>query len=247
MAERFEPIDVGMILDGNRRFARKQGLASITEGHRAGGDNFKRIMERARDEQRVRVLAAWCLSCKNLDSRSSLEIEGIFGIGQQFLTDLRDTWMDREENLGVRLLHMGRQDRMEQSPGGRRMLATLNDIAAHTRDRAGMVVALCFDYSGEDEQRRAIEAWKERGTPGASFEEHLDLPRQGVAYRPLDLMIRTGKEDGESDRSGAFLHPYMIAGETRLRSSAALFPEFTPDDFSAVLDAYFAEAKRQGK
>lgn len=246
MAER-QSIDVGMILDGNRRFARKSGLNSVTEGHRAGGENFKNIIERARDEQRVRVLAAWCLSCKNLDNRSTLEIEGIFGISNEFLEDLRDSWVDRPENADVRLLHMGRQDRMLQSHRGRRMLTLLSDIAAHTRERTGMVVALCFDYAGADEQQRAIAAWREDGMPTASFEPYLDLPRQGVPFRPLDLILRTGKEAGESDRSGAFLHPYMIAGETRLRSSTLLFPEFTPDHFSAELDAYMAEAKREGK
>lgn len=247
MLEKPQQIDVGMILDGNRRLARKRGLSSVTEGHRLGGDNFKKIIECARDDLRIRVLAAWCMSCKNLENRSSLEIEGIFTIGQEFLRDLRDNWMDRPENQSVRLLHMGRQDRMVESPAGNGMLGLLNDIAQHTRERTGMVVALCFDYSGEDEQRRAIEAWKADGLRTPSFEPYLDLPRQDVAYRPLDLLIRTGKEDGESDRSGAFLHPYQVAGETRLRSSTLLFPEFVPEEFAAVLNAYFAETKREGK
>lgn len=246
-----EQHDIGIILDGNRRYAKRRGLVSVVEGHRAGGENFKRIIERTRDMQAdIRVLAAWCMSCKNLDGRSAFEINGIFGIGEEFLTDLRDNWMHRPENSSIRLFHMGRRGRMEAYPSGRAMLRVLDQVSEETNDRTGMAVGLCFDYSGDDEQQRALEAWVAAGmpgSPGTGYRQFLDIPRQGIPYRPLSLIIRTGKEDGESDRDGAFLAPYTITGETRLRSSELLFPEFTPDAYEAVVRAYLTEQKREGK
>lgn len=244
-----ETIDVAQILDGNRRFAKREGL-SVLEGHRAGGDNFKRLIECARDMQKIRVLAGWCLSRKNLDNRGEAEVNGIFGIGCEFLADLRDNWMDRAENKEVRLLHMGQRERMQERPMGREMLKLLDGIATHTRDRVGMIVALCFDYSGEDELGRALRAWHAdgaQGDPATAYRDYLDLPRQGVPFRGLDLILRTGKEQGESHRDGAFMHPYVAPGETRVRDSELLFPEFKPQHFTLEVHAYLAEQKREGK
>lgn len=238
-----------MVLDGNRRKARRN-QQPVVEGHRSGGNTFKATIERSRAMQNIRVLAAWCMSRKNFESRSPEEIDGIFSIGTEFLTDLRDNWMDLPENQQVRLLHMGERGRMEQRESGDRMMKIFDEIMHHTRERTGMIVALCFDYSGEDELQRALRLWQANGAQGdigVGYRDYLDLPRQGVPYRPTNLIIRTGKEEGESDRDGAFLSPYTIQGETRLRSSELLFPDFSPDTFEATVSAYLSEKKREGK
>src|SRR3989338_1381206 len=97
---------VGLIPDGNRRWAKAKGLSAI-KGHEAGTESVKKIFECARDMQIIRILAAWGLSRKNIEKRPTLQITGLYGLLESTLKDLRDNWMDKTENRDVRLVHLG--------------------------------------------------------------------------------------------------------------------------------------------
>jgi undecaprenyl diphosphate synthase len=240
---------IGLISDGNRReVMHRDGVATVKEltreqllmAYRLGAESVKRVIERAR-QLSVGIIAPWGMSDKNMESRSELERGVLYEVFREFLLDLRDNWVDLRENERVRLLHLGREDRLlREAPG---VVALLREIAAHTRERAGMVVAVCLDYGGIDEARRAEAAWLAAGCAG-SARDHLDLPRQGVPFKPLDLRIRTG-ETTRMKHLNAFLHPY-VDDETREVFHEELLPCYTADQFEADVRDYRRTERRKG-
>ena len=241
---------VGLIPDGNRRWAGKQGV-SVIEGHEAGAERVKKIFERARDETIIRIIAAWGLSCKNLEKRPPDQLEGLYALIESTLVDLRDHWMDRPENKNVRMVHMGRRDRLKENVGGREVLSRLDEIAMHTRDRTGMIIALCLDYDGNNERKRAIEMWRACGAlgDGDDFLQYLDLPRQRIPFQRVDLVIRTGEDGMDENGDGhhhnnEFLHEYR--DDTEDAPHKILLPDYTPDHFSADLRNFLRTKRRKG-
>ena len=238
---------VGLIPDGNRRWAENKRIPSA-EGHREGAENIKRLFERARDEGDVSIMSAWALSCANLENRDPEEVNYIFLLVEEFLSDLERNWMDLPENKDIRLVGMGRTDRMENHLYGKNTLDKLNDIATHTRDRTGMVIALCIDYSGRDENYRAIRDWaslRDNHDAPENYVNHLDLPSQGVPYQSVDFIIRTGMKEGDADYFNEQHLAYQ--DETRFETHTTLLPDYTPDQFSADLEKNRRSIKRRGK
>ena len=238
---------VGLIPDGNRRWAEERRLPSA-DGHRKGAENIKRLFECARDEGDIGIMSAWALSCANLEKRDPEEVNYIFLLVEEFLSDLERNWMDLPENKNIRLVGMGRTDRMADHDYGKGTLAKLNDIATHTRDRTGMVIALCIDYSGKDENLRAVRKWASLRDDHSSPEgyiQYLDLPSQGVPYQDTDLIIRTGMKEGDSDYYNEQHVGYQ--NETRFEAHSILLPDYTPHQFQMDLAKYRKSIKKRGK
>lgn len=241
---------IGLIPDGNRREVQaREGAPSVRHlsqeqllhGYRMGARAVRGVIERAR-ELAVAVIATWGMSEKNMENRTPMERGVLFTVFDEFLADLRDNWVDRPENAAVRFAHMGRRDRLQaEAPA---VLGLLDEIAAHTRGRTGMTVAVCLDYGGPEEMERAVSAWKDSGCTGR-WQDHLDLPRQGVPYRPLDLRIRTGEDGGNVKHANAYLKAYEADGTAEIYHHT-LLPLYTPDMFQADVEAYRNTQRRKG-
>jgi len=233
---------VGLIPDGNRRWEREHKKIPGT-GHREGAQRVKEVITAFRDNAYTHILAVWGLSCKNLEQREPAEQELLYVLMEEFLTDLKDNWMDEEENLDVRLLHMGQTDRMLAHAYGKKVVEVLNTVTEHTRDRTGKVVALCLDYDNKSEDARARGMWWVTESKGP-IQQHLDLPRQGVPYQPVNLIIRTGS-DPVVQHDNEFLLGYR--DETRQIHHPYYMPDFYGDSFNADVDEYLNAPKRLGK
>ena len=239
--------------DGNRRFEAdvlvQAGIAVAPADldeeqayccYKLGGDASKKIVEVSRDAM-VGIIALWAFSTKNWE-RPAAQTNAIFRVMQEFLDDLEKNWIDRPENSDVRLVHMGRTEELERKQS--EVMKTMKRIMNHTRDRTGMVVALLLDYSGPDEDERARQLWKESGCIGP-FTDYLDLPRQGVPYRELDLCIRTG-ETSDVKHTNAVMRPYD-GMETRHIFRTELLPEYTEALYKADLELLKKTPQRKGK
>jgi undecaprenyl pyrophosphate synthase len=156
---------IGLIPDGDRRWARLHHR-SKAQAYERGAERFVQILDANCDEGNTDILAAWAISQKNI-ARSSGELRAVLDAVQKMLVGLRDHWLDQEGHQDVRLVHMGRADGMCAYPHGRKILRTLGEIREHTRNRAGLAVALCLDYDGVEEQGRAIGLWKAMNSPDA--------------------------------------------------------------------------------
>lgn len=249
-----EGLWIELTCDGNRRAIisdmASQGVTGLLpeslsdhllyKGYKAGGDATKKIIEAARDNA-VGLIAPWTWSTKNWE-RPEAHADAVFKVTTEFLQDLKTNWIDLPDNRDVRMVHMGRVERLENAAP--EMMELMGEICDYTRNRTGMVVAMLMDYSGPDEEVRARELWKQSGCAG-SYRDHLDLPRQGIAYRELDVRIRTG-EDTRIKHINAVMNGY--AGmETREIFREEALPAYTPKLFLEDIQELRASEKRMGK
>lgn len=242
---------VGLIPDGNRRWAaekynvpkKKLTPDQLYETYSRGAEIVKDVADRARDEM-VNVLAVFGGSVGNLAKREFKEVQVLHSIYERWLEDLKDDWMDKEGNEHVRFVHMGRTTMLqERAP---RIFELISEIAEHTQNRTRMIMAFCLDYAGLDESERAHKLWMDEGCPGGvnGWQQRLDLPMQGVPYRPFDLVIRTGAQSNRIVYDNEFLDAYR--DETRLIPRTDLFPDYTADKFSEDLDLFRGTEQGRG-
>ncbi len=252
-----EGLFVGLIPDGNRSWAKaKFNTKDLTYEHlldayNAGANSVKKIIETARD-MRMKVFATWGLSTKNMSSRNSIEKQVLFATFEKFLLELRDEWMDKPENKDVRLVHMGRKDRLlEQAPT---VSDLLFDVTNYTRERSGMILALGLDYDGFDEETRAQKNHSNAYGDPLGWKQWLDIPAEvhdlrgwdenGHLLHPVNLILRTKTEGDLLFRDNEYLHPYRH--ETRQEEIGVFLPDLTPELFTEKIERYRRE-KAGGK
>ncbi len=223
------PEHVAIIMDGNRRWARKHGKPSL-EGHRVGYQAFKKVAYAALDRG-VKVLSAWAFSTENW-KRTKREV--------QFLMRLME-WVLKEEiaefsRNNVRLVVTGRLH--ELSPRLQKLIADSMNL---TRNNTRGILNVMVNYGGRTEIVDAVRAIaRAKLDPdkidAALISKHLYQPE----LPDPDLIIRTS---GELRLSGFM--PWQ--GEySELIFSDKLWPDFTPKDFDVALAEYARRDRRFG-
>ncbi len=224
------PVHLGLILDGNRRWARERGLPAL-EGHRRGYDRLHAVARAAADKG-VRYISAYVFSTENW-SRTQEEVD--------FLMDLL-LWVVKHEvdkfvKEGLRIVFLGSKERLSA-----KVLQAILAAETKTRDGARAVVALCFNYGGEMELAEAAAGLVRDGVPAvevtprklAEYLYHPEIP-------PVDLIIRTS---GEQRLSGFML---WRASYAELYFTEVLWPAFGVADLDAALAEYGRRKRRFGK
>lgn len=220
------PAHVGIILDGNRRWAREQGLPTL-EGHRRGAEVFKEIAVHA-FECGVSYVSAYVFSQENWQ-RTEEEV----GYLMNLVASAVERYLDEFHERGIKIVILGRRDGIRQ-----RVLKAIVRSEEHTRGNTGGTLALCFNYGGKQEivdaAKQVVEAGQELS------EEALDAAVYEPSIPPLDLIIRTS---GEQRLSGFMLwrSPYA-----ELYFTPTLWPAFTPVDFDAAIADYQQRQRRFG-
>lgn len=225
------PKHVVLILDGNRRWARAQGVNVIT-GHRRSAENLEALMERLRDRG-VNTTTLWVFSTENW-KRDNEQVNGIMKLAVEFMKRYRARVMQDE----IRVIHLGRKDRIPDDL--RDVMASLEEDTKHFT-RSYLNIAL--DYGGRDELLRAIAQIQEKGISASelteeNFNTYLDTHDQ--PYPEPDLIVRSG---GAHRMSG--LMPWQ-AVYAEYAFTDKLFPEITVDDIDALLDDFGQRERRFG-
>jgi undecaprenyl diphosphate synthase len=216
------PRYVAIIMDGNARWAKRQGL-SVTEGHRAGTDALKRSIKLA-GEFGLEQLTVYAFSTENW-SRPPQEVTGLMSL---FLERIRREAQEMNEE-GVRLRFIGRRDRI--APQVAEEIDWAEQLTArHTT----LTVFVGFDYGGRAEILHAAERYAGGGEE--EFRRHLYAPD----LMDPELIIRTG---GELRLSNFLL---WEAAYSELYFSDRLWPDFDRDEFAHALDAFGARDYRFG-
>ena len=177
------PEHVGIIMDGNRRWAKLNGLKA-TKGHEEGLKSAKAAV-RAAAAAGVPALSFYTFSTENW-KRDPLEVRFLLGLVKR----LRDEF-DFYEEFGVRVVHSGD---LEALPGEVR--EPIQETLESTRRNTNVTVNLAINYGGRNELLRAVARMREAGawdTPHEIPDEHtvhqfLDQPE----LPDMDMVIRTG-------------------------------------------------------
>ncbi len=226
MSDEALPQHVGIILDGNRRWAKQQGLP-VLEGHRRGSVVFKDIAFHA-FERGVHNVTAYIFSQENWE-RTEEEV----GYLMQLVIKAVEQYLDEFQERGIRLVILGRRDGLR-----RKVVNAIKRAEDKTKDNTNGTLALCFNYGGREE---IVDAAKQVVAAGET------LTTQSITsalYQPdipnLDLVIRTS---GEQRLSGFML---WRAAYAELYFSDKMWPAFTAADFDIALNAYADRERRFG-
>lgn len=223
------PTHVGIILDGNRRWAKQQGLPVI-QGHRHGMDVLKDISFHAFDKG-VSYLSAFVFSTENWQ-RTEEEVNYLMDL----VVKAVEKYLDEYHAKGVRIIILGRREGIRQK---------VLDAAARTEEKTkhntNGVLALCFNYGGKEEIVDGVRQLIEKGIAAEDINEEV---LASVLYAPeipdADLVIRTS---GEQRTSGFMLYRAAYA---ELKFIDKLWPEFTTADFDGILQEYETRERRFG-
>jgi len=224
---------VGIILDGNGRWAQKRGL-SREEGHLAGYENLKNLVPYIFD-QGVEVVTVFAFSTENW-KREEKEREHIFGIFEIAIEEAMPTLLEE----GIRIKVIGDRSRLRES-----LQKGINSIEEESLKidkenlRGTFIVAI--NYGGRDEIIRAVKAIVRLNVhPYYINERTVSTNLDTAGFPDPDLIIRTGCEPGEMRLSNFLI---WQAAYAEYYSSRKYLPDFGKEDFKRALRAY-AKRKR---
>ena len=227
------PRHVAVIMDGNRRWARREGR-SDDDGHRAGVLSLRTLV-RGCSGLGIAYLTCYAFSTENW-KRSSGEVEGLWALALEFLrSELPD--LIRQ---GVRVRVIGDRARL---PILVRQAASVAEAA--TGQNRGLVLTLALNYGSRQEITLAARALCAEVAAGRLRPEQVDEAAlaarlQTAGVPDPDLLIRTS---GECRISNFLLWQIAYA---EIWMTASLWPDFGEADLQAALDAYRRRERRFG-
>ena len=218
---------LGIIADGNRRWAKKQGLPSI-EGHRQGLKAVEKLVNGA-IEAGIPYITFYVFSTENW-GRSEKEVSYLMKLAETKILG----YAEKLKAKNGRMVVLGSKNKI--SP---KLLSVIEKAEKITADCDGITIGLCFNYGGEYEIADAANiALKAEGeiTP-ETIRKHLYHPE----IPDLDMVVRTS---GEERISGFML---WRASYAELMFVEKYFPEMAEDDIKEILKEYEKRDRRFGK
>ena len=230
------PHHVGVIIDGNRRWARKEGLANPNDGHRVGAAHIANLLGWCA-EAGIRLVTLWLLSTDNL-RRDDVELQPLL----QIITDVVDDLAAPDQPWKLHVMGT-----MEVLPTW--MVTRLTAAEMRTAGRTGVEVNIAVGYGGRQEITDAVKSMLQAGVQsGRTLPEIIeDLDVDTIADHLYtsgqpdpDLVIRTS---GEQRLSGFLL---WQSAHSEYWFYEADWPDFRRVDFLRALRDFAARHRRFG-
>ena len=233
MAERVLPRHLGIIMDGNGRWAKKRGLPR-SAGHIAGAKVFKTIV-RYCSRIGIQYLTVYAFSTENW-KRPHDEVLTLMNLFKEYLKDALTNFLD--ENVKVRFLG----DTSVFDPQLKELIVNTEHVS---ENRTGMVLNIALNYGGRAEIVRAVQLLAEdaqsgRVKPEEIDENHISSYLYTAGQPDPDFIIRPSGEN----RISNFLLWQSAYAEYLVMD--LLWPDFTPDDLEKALDVYARRNRRFG-
>ncbi len=223
------PQCVGIIMDGNRRWAKAEGL-SPQEGHTVGYEKVKDVLQWGKDAG-VKDLIIYALSTENW-KRSPLEINHLLNLFRRLAKKFSDE-IDAGKHEGLRVRFMGDLSRFPKD-----LQDAMHVLAEKTKERTSYTLALALSYGGRLE---IVEAAKKIAAQGADItEESFSHALWTTGFPDPDLILRTG---GEQRLSG-FLPWQSVYSE--LFFTKTFWPAFSKEEFTQILEEYAGRIRNFG-
>jgi undecaprenyl diphosphate synthase len=227
------PKHVGIIMDGNGRWAEQRGLNRI-EGHREGSNSVRQVTRTAR-RVGVSALTVYAFSSQNW-SRPAEEVAALMDLLREYLESERSEILDNQIRLNA-IGELSRLPKFVKAP-----LDKLREESAHNQ---GMVLTLALSYGGREELLHAASALARRAQSDPKLLERLDpkdfeqhLWTSGLPE--LDLVIRTS---GEHRLSNFLL---WQAAYAELYFTDLFWPDFRDQEFLKAVSSFQNRERRFG-
>lgn len=219
-------VHLGIIADGNRRWAKAQGLPTI-EGHKKGLEVIEELVASAGDAG-IKYITFYVFSTENW-GRSAAEVSYIMKLAETRILK----YAEKLAKNNARMLILGSKEKI--SP---KLASAMEKAEKITAKCTGITVCFCFNYGGEREIADAANAAARKGeiTPETIRENlyHPEVP-------DVDMVVRTS---GEERISGFMLWRVAYSEFLFLKK---YFPEMTGADIKEILKEYENRNRRFGK
>jgi short-chain Z-isoprenyl diphosphate synthase len=235
------PRHIGIILDGNRRDARKRGLSDPCAIYQRGAEKLDDILDWCAD-LRIPALTLWVFSTENL-KRTQAEVSGILSAIEAKVAALaHDPFMHQKR---VRIQAIGRLDLLPES-----VVAAIRAAETATAQYDLMTLTIAVGYGGREEIADAVRSFiKTQARGGASLSDVIErITPEAIACHLYaadlpdpDLIIRTS---GEIRLSGFLLWQSV---HSEFYFTDVLWPAFRKVDFLRAIRAYQARNRRFGR
>jgi undecaprenyl diphosphate synthase len=224
------PYHLGIIMDGNGRWARQRGLPRLA-GHRAGTENIRRVLT-ACVEYGIQVLTIYAFSTENW-KRPEQEVKGLMSIFARVI----DRELEELHREGVQLRHVGRLEGISDS-----LAAKVHHAIDLTKNNDRIILNVAFNYGGRAEIVDAVRRIIHDGIPAEEVTEELigcylyttDCPDP-------DLIIRTSGEF----RTSNFLLWQAAYAESYVTPTS--WPDFDKEELYKALLTYGQRNRRFGQ
>ena len=232
------PQHIGIILDGNRRWAFIHTYPRRF-GHRRGADNTEHILEWCHDIG-IKAVTLYALSTENLD-RPQEELDELFEVIEEKLKDLLDD--ERIHRYEIKVKFLGKPDYLTE-----RIKKTLNDLEETTKDYSNHFLNIAIAYGGRTEILDGVKKIVEEVNTGElnvdeiglkTIEKHLYTSH--LPNPEPDLIIRTS---GEARLSGFLL---WQGAYSELVFMDVYWPDFRKIDLMRAIRTYQNRLRRFGQ
>ena len=227
------PAHIGIIMDGNGRWAKKRGLPR-SSGHTIGAATFKKITRYAA-KIGVKHLTMYAFSTENW-VRPEIEIKALLKLFKQYLEEALRDFLD--ENIKVNFLG-------DVTKFPKELQDLIHDVEKVSENRTGMVLNLAMNYGGRDEILMSVNTVMQRMKSG-------DIPTGDITAEMLSENLYTGTQPDPD----LIIRP---SGEQRLSNfmiwqsayaefvfSDILWPDFKPRDLDKAIEIYSGRQRRFG-
>jgi undecaprenyl diphosphate synthase len=223
------PEHIGIILDGNRRWAKENNKKTL-EGHKKGSEVFKEIST-GLFERGVKYVTAYVFSTENW-KRTAEEVDYLM----RLVVKAVESHLDEYNQKGIRIQVLGSRDRIKKS-----VIKALERTEEKTANNTNGTLALCFNYGGRDELVNAVKSIVSDGTPVDAINESTITEKlYGPNIPDVDLIIRTS---GEQRTSGFMLWRSFYAEMYFIDKH---WPDITMKDFDTAINVYSNRQRRFG-
>ena len=234
------PRHVGLILDGNRRYARSVGLPDLLEGHRLGAKKLEEVLTWC-EELDIRMVSIWILSTENLQ-RPAEELSGLLRLIENKLRDAARDPKTHKKRMRIRAI--GKLDLLPPS-----MRDAIREAEEATRDYDGFFLNVAVGYGGRQEIADAVQSLlRERVEQGMPLDAAINEVTPDNVGKYLytydlpdpDLIIRTS---GEVRLSGFLL---WQSAYSEYYFCDAYWPAFRRIDLLRAIRSYQQRERRFG-
>ena len=222
------PVHVGIIMDGNGRWAKQRGLPR-TAGHKAGAETLRRVVKEAK-RIGIKYLSLYAFSTENW-SRPKDEVNTLMKLFDAYLDEARGFVGE-----GDRIWFAG-----DKTPFPEKLRAKMERLEQDTKDCDGFNIILCMNYGGRDELIHAVREIAAQGISphdidGDMIEKHLYT----CPAPDADLIIRTSGEMRLSN------FPMWQSAYAEFYFTDTLWPDFDENALHQAIEEYSKRGRRFG-
>ncbi len=228
---------VGLIPDGNRRWAQARGLKPW-DGHRIGAEKAESFVEWCLDRKEVSEFTIYALSEENFH-RPKGELVELFEIYENKLIELSRNERVDQARLRINLVST-RSRPLPQS-----LLSRARELCRNARRNDGKVLNILLGYTGQSEVLQAVASARNRFRNLVLGLREADIERALKVKSPCDLIIRTGSEEGKREARSGFL--LWQSAYSEYYHIDKFFPDVTVTDFDDAWTYFKATARKEGR